>query len=97
VAESLAAGTLLILPIGAAAKAHGPYLPLGTKRFFVEALADRLAARLPVLIAPTIGIGYFPAFVECPASQRISADLFKRSSKMSWGVSLKAVRKICCC
>jgi creatinine amidohydrolase len=77
VAKSLVGGSLLVLPIGAAAKAHGPHLPLGTDQFVVEALADRLAARLPVLIAPTIGIGYFPAFVEYPASQHISADLFQ--------------------
>ncbi len=71
------AGIPVVLPVGAAAKAHGPHLPLGTDRIVVEALAERLAARLPLLIAPTVGFGYYPAFVEFPASQHIPAPLFQ--------------------
>ncbi|MEQ9121272.1 MAG: creatininase family protein, partial [Alphaproteobacteria bacterium] len=40
-ARRLAGGRPLLLPIGAAAKAHGPHLPLGTDRIVVEAIADR--------------------------------------------------------
>ncbi len=75
-AAAIAAGRPIVLPVGAAAKAHGPHLPLGTDRFVVEALAARLAERLPILIAPTATFGYYPAFVEYPGSQHLPADLF---------------------
>lgn len=76
-ARRLAGGRPLLLPIGAAAKAHGPHLPLGTDRIVVEAIADRLAVQADCLVAPTVAIGYYPAFVEYPASQHIGAGLFQ--------------------
>jgi len=76
-ARRLAGGRPLLLPIGAAAKAHGPHLPLGTDRIVVEAIAERLAAAADCLVAPTVAIGYYPAFVEYPASQHIDAGLFQ--------------------
>lgn len=76
-ARALGEGHVLLAPIGAAAKAHGPHLPLGTDRIVVEALAERVAARTGALIAPTTTLGYYPAFVEYPVSQHIGADLFQ--------------------
>lgn len=76
-AARIAAGYPIILPIGAAAKAHGPHLPLATDKITVEALSLRLAEALPVLVAPTVGFGFYPAFVEYPASQHISARQFE--------------------
>ncbi|MFC3676337.1 creatininase family protein [Ferrovibrio xuzhouensis] len=67
----------VLLPVGAAAKAHGPHLPLGTDRMVVEAVAERLLAMLPVLVAPTVGIGFYPAFVDYPGSQHVEADTFQ--------------------
>lgn len=66
-----------MLPIGATAKAHGPHLPLGTDAITVEALGLRLAAALPALVAPPVGFGFYPAFVEYPASQHIPARQFE--------------------
>lgn len=73
---AVAEGAIVLLPIGAAAKAHGPHLPLGTDRIVVEAVAERVAEPLGALIAPTVGFGYFPAFVEYPTSQHIDAAAF---------------------
>ncbi|MDG4605677.1 MAG: mycofactocin biosynthesis peptidyl-dipeptidase MftE [Candidatus Contendobacter sp.] len=57
VAQAVAAGiTTVILPLGATEQ-HGPHLPLGTDTWRAEALAGRLAGRLPVLIAPVIPVG----------------------------------------
>jgi creatinine amidohydrolase len=57
VAQAVAAGmTTVILPLGATEQ-HGPHLPLGTDTCRAAALAERLAERLPALVAPVIPIG----------------------------------------
>jgi len=57
VAQAVAAGRItVILPLGATEQ-HGAHLPLGTDTWRAAALADRLAERLPVLVAPVIPIG----------------------------------------
>ena len=72
-----AAGALVVLPIGAASKAHGAHLPLKTDALTARALADRLIARLPVVAAPVLGVGFYPAFSQFAGSQHLSADTFK--------------------
>ena len=42
------AGALVVVPVGAAAKAHGPHLPLKTDALTARALAQRLIERLPL-------------------------------------------------
>lgn len=76
-ADLIGDGLPILLPVGAAAKAHGPHLPLGTDRLVAEAVAERLLAQLPLLIAPTIGAGYYPAFVDYPGSQHVGAATFQ--------------------
>ncbi|MFY9314676.1 MAG: creatininase family protein [Burkholderiales bacterium] len=68
-AEKLfSAGRPVLIPLGAAAKEHGPHLPLGNDFLLAEYLAAAVAARAEVLIAPTLNYGYYPAFVEYPGS-----------------------------
>ena len=76
-AEMLAAGWPVVVPVGAASKAHGPHLPLGTDRISVEAIAAGLAERERVLVAPTLGFGFYPAFVDFPGSQHLAAATFQ--------------------
>jgi creatinine amidohydrolase len=64
----LAAGPLVVLPLGAGSKEHGPHLRLDNDRRTVEFLAERLRERLPVVVAPTITYHHYPAFVEYPGS-----------------------------
>jgi creatinine amidohydrolase len=71
------AGDLVVVPIGAAAKAHGPHLPLKTDALTARALAQRLIERLPVIAAPVVGFGYYPAFTAFAGSQHLSATTFK--------------------
>ena len=71
------AGALVVVPIGAAAKAHGSHLPLRTDALTARALAQRLVDRLPVVAAPVVGFGYYPAFTSFAGSQHLSADTFK--------------------
>ncbi|MCA8927310.1 MAG: creatininase family protein [Alphaproteobacteria bacterium] len=66
----------VIVPVGAAAKEHGPHLPMGTDAIVADALARRLAARLPVLVAPTLTLGYYPVFRGFAGSQHLRAETF---------------------
>lgn len=69
-------GAPLIYPLGAAAKEHGLHLPLGTDALTAQALGRMIAEALPVVIAPNIGFGYFPAFTAYAGSQHLSAQTF---------------------
>jgi creatinine amidohydrolase len=71
------AGALVVVPIGAAAKAHGPHLPLKTDALTARVLAQKLVERLPVIAAPVVGFGFYPAFTSFAGSQHLSAPTFK--------------------
>lgn len=75
--ERIDAGTPVIVPIGAISKEHGAHLPLNTDYLYARALAERVGAALPVLIAPVICFGYYPAFVRYPGSLHLTAETFK--------------------
>ena len=76
VAERLRAGAVVVVPVGAAAKAHGAHLPLDTDRVIAGALAERVARVLPVLVAPIVDFGWYPAFERYAGSQSLSAESF---------------------
>jgi creatinine amidohydrolase len=71
------ADAVVVVPIGAAAKAHGPHLPLKTDALTARALAQGLIERLPVLAAPVLGFGFYPAFTGFAGSQHLTAATFK--------------------
>ena len=70
----LAGDPLLLLPLGAAAKEHGPHLPLATDRITVDWLAAQLVGEFPLLVAPTVAYHHYPAFVDFPGSTTLAAD-----------------------
>jgi len=70
-------GAPVVIPIGAASKAHGPHLPLKTDALTARALADRLIERLPLVAAPVLGFGYYPAFTSFAGSQHLAPGTFK--------------------
>jgi creatinine amidohydrolase len=72
----LAAGAVVLVPIGAAAKEHGHHLPLGTDYLLARGICDRVARDAGVLIAPVISFGYYPAFRHYPGSQHLSPETF---------------------
>ncbi len=59
-ARAAAPETLVVFPIGATEQ-HGPHLPVGTDFFAVDhiarAAAAEVAARIPILVAPTLPFG----------------------------------------
>src|SRR5476649_2357128 len=71
-------GAPVVIPIGAASKAHGPHLSLKTDALTARALADRLIERLPLVSAPVLGFGFYPAFTSFSGSQHLVADTFKK-------------------
>jgi creatinine amidohydrolase len=66
----------VLIPIGARAKEHGPALPMQTDYLVARALCEGVAEQLPVLVAPVIDFGYYPAFVEYPGSQHLRPETF---------------------
>ena len=59
---------VVVLPLGAAAKQHGPHLPLNNDALIADWLAAQIMRRLPVLVAPLINASFYPAFVDYPGS-----------------------------
>src|SRR5215468_1986897 len=66
--RALRPDTVVVIPIGAASKEHGPHLRLANDWILAEQLRRRLAERADVVVAPIIGYSYYPAFVEYPGS-----------------------------
>ena len=75
--SALREGPTLLLPVGARTKEHGPHLPLDTDFRLAEYLAWRIAERCAVLVAPTLGYGFYPAFSEYPGSVSIGFEAFR--------------------
>jgi creatinine amidohydrolase len=71
------ADAVVVIPIGAASKAHGAHLPLKTDALTARALAQKLIERLPVVAAPVVGFGYYPAFTGFAGSLHLTAETFK--------------------
>jgi creatinine amidohydrolase len=71
------ANAVVVIPIGAASKAHGAHLPLKTDALTARALGQKLIERVPVVAAPVVGFGYYPAFTPFAGSQHLTADTFK--------------------
>jgi creatinine amidohydrolase len=66
--RALGPDTIVVVPIGAASKEHGPHLRLANDSIMADYLRRRVAERTAVVVAPIIGYSYYPAFVEYPGS-----------------------------
>ena len=75
--EKIDLGWPVVLPIGALSKEHGGHLPLNTDYLVARELANRVAQELPVIIAPVLTLGYYPAFVRYPGTQHLRAATFQ--------------------
>jgi creatinine amidohydrolase len=65
---------VVVLPIGAAAKEHGPHLRLDNDERLAEGYARLVAARADVVVAPTLTFHFYPAFVEYPGSTTLRLE-----------------------
>jgi amidase len=70
----LAPDRVVVLPLGAGSKEHGPHLLLGNDHLLAEGLAARLLQARPVAMLPTLTYGFYPAFLEYPGSVSLSFE-----------------------
>ena len=59
---------IVVFPLGAAAKEHGPHLRLDNDARMADYYTRRVVEACDVIIAPSVTFGYYPAFVEYPGS-----------------------------
>ena len=65
---------VVVIPLGAAAKEHGPHLRLNNDFVLAEYFKRRVMAREAVVVAPTINYHFYPAFVEYPGSTSLRLE-----------------------
>ena len=64
--------SVVMIPLGAAAKEHGPHLRLDNDFQLAERLKCLVMARCVVVVAPTVSYHHYPAFSEYPGSTSLS-------------------------
>lgn len=64
--------TVVVIPLGAAAKEHGPHLKLRNDAILAEHLTRRMTDAAAVVVAPALSYHYYPAFLEYPGSTSLS-------------------------
>ena len=68
---------LVMLPVGASVKEHGLHLPLNTDAVQAAYFRDRLLKVRHLAALPTVSYGYYPAFVDYPASVNLPLAIFR--------------------
>lgn len=71
--------TVVVIPVGAASKEHGPHLKLRNDLTLAEYLTRRVAEKARVVIAPTVPYNYYPAFLDYPGSTSLSLDTSRQT------------------
>jgi len=66
--------TIVVIPLGAAAKEHGPHLKLKNDWLIAEYLKKQILEGTDVVIAPTVSYHFYPAFVEYPGSTTLRLE-----------------------
>jgi creatinine amidohydrolase len=66
--------TIVVIPIGAGSKEHGPHLRLGNDLTLATYLTRRVVETSSVIVAPTLTYHHYPAFLEYPGSTSLSIN-----------------------
>jgi creatinine amidohydrolase len=66
--------TVVVLPLGAAAKEHGPHLRLRNDLRIAEYFTRRVLDASDVVVAPALTYHFYPAFVEYPGSTSLTLE-----------------------
>jgi creatinine amidohydrolase len=72
--KRLTADCVVVLPLGAGSKEHGPHLPLRTDAILADYFSRRVMEARPVVVLPTLTYGFYPAFLEYPGSTSLSFE-----------------------
>jgi creatinine amidohydrolase len=65
---------VVVIPLGAGAKEHGPHLRLDNDLRMADYLANRIRQAADVVLAPTIPYHFYPSFLEYPGSTHLRFD-----------------------
>ena len=76
--ERLPQAPIVVVPFGAGAKEHGPHLPMNADFKVLEYLCRKAVESLPVIVAPPIQHGWFPAFRQFPGTEIADANVFEQ-------------------
>lgn len=79
--KKLKENIVIMIPLGARTKEHGPHLPLNNDWIIAEYLAERVAREVEVIVMPTIQYGYYPSFLEYHGSVSLKLETFKELIK----------------
>jgi creatinine amidohydrolase len=71
-AEVLRPETVVVIPLGAGSKEHGPHLKLGNDAILSDYLARRVVEASDVVVAPSLPYHFYPAFVEYPGATSLT-------------------------
>lgn len=66
--------TVVVIPLGAAAKEHGPHLKLKNDFLIADYLTKQVLQKADVVIAPTVNYHFYPAFIEYPGSTSLRLE-----------------------
>jgi creatinine amidohydrolase len=66
--------TVVVIPLGAGAKEHGPHLRLDNDLRAAQYYTQRVLAAADVIVAPVIPYHFYPAFLEYPGSTHLQFD-----------------------
>src|SRR5260370_24095242 len=72
--KALKTHTVVVIPIGAEAKEHGPQLKLKNDYLLAEYFKRKVLESADVVVAPTVNYHYYPAFVEYPGSTTLRLE-----------------------
>jgi creatinine amidohydrolase len=70
----LTPATIVVIPIGAQSKEHGPHLKLKNDWLMAEYFKREVLKRANVVVAPTVNYHYYPAFTEYPGSTTLALE-----------------------
>ena len=66
--------TVVMIPLGAQSKEHGPHLPLNNDWLLAEYFSEKVAAATKVVVYPTVNYSFYPAFTEYPGSTSLRLE-----------------------
>jgi len=66
--------TVVVIPLGAGSKEHGPHLKLGNDAVLADYLTRRVLEASDVVVAPTLPYHFYPAFMEYAGSSSLSLE-----------------------
>jgi creatinine amidohydrolase len=72
--QALRPETVVVIPLGAASKEHGPHLLLENDLLLAEYLQKRVLAAADVVVAPTINYSHYPTLVEYPGTTNLRVE-----------------------